>query len=188
MTAPDDRIRARLPSAAGHSTALPGALVAPWPWISDLEGIAEPARESTQQRLRPGRRTSAPDAPAAAGPDPGGGLASASCTSTTGCRTSEGSTRGLALHEPRGGDTSGRTSTRATTKPGRFMYLVYGLLQRCALRAVGCLFDLQFGNVTEQFGEKTRPRSGSPHALAAVLAWAGVADTYLGRATTVGGS
>jgi dolichyl-phosphate-mannose-protein mannosyltransferase len=62
--------------------------------------------------------------------------------------------------------------------PSGFTYLVYGLL-RAMYGPFGFLFELPYGNVTEQFEKDPTEMWVAARTLAAVLCMAGVAATYL---------
>jgi hypothetical protein len=61
--------------------------------------------------------------------------------------------------------------------PSAYTYLVYGLL-RTMYGPLGFLFDLPYGNVTEQFEKDPTEMWVAARTLAAVLCMAGVAATY----------
>ena len=61
--------------------------------------------------------------------------------------------------------------------PGAYTYLLYGLL-RVLYGPLGFLFDLRFGNVTDQFDKDPTEIWIAARALAALLCMAGVAATY----------
>src|SRR5918995_2250555 len=61
--------------------------------------------------------------------------------------------------------------------PSAYTYLVYGLL-RVLYGPLGFLFDLPFGNVTEQFAKDPTEIWVAARVLAALLAMAGVLATY----------
>src|SRR5215204_4282702 len=61
--------------------------------------------------------------------------------------------------------------------PAAYTYLVYGLL-RVLYGPLGFLFDLSYGNVTEQFDKDPGEIWIAARTLAAVLGMAGVAATY----------
>jgi hypothetical protein len=61
--------------------------------------------------------------------------------------------------------------------PSAYTYLVYGLL-RAMYGPLGFLFDLPYGNVTEQFEKDPTEIWVAARTLAAVLCMAGVAATY----------
>jgi 4-amino-4-deoxy-L-arabinose transferase-like glycosyltransferase len=61
--------------------------------------------------------------------------------------------------------------------PAAYTYLIYGLF-RVMYGPFGFLFDLPFGNVTEQFDKNPTEMWIAARALAAVLCTAGVAATY----------
>jgi hypothetical protein len=61
--------------------------------------------------------------------------------------------------------------------PSAYTYLIYGLF-RLMYGPLGFLFDLQFGNVTDQFDKNPTEMWIAARALAAMLCMAGVAATY----------
>ena len=61
--------------------------------------------------------------------------------------------------------------------PAAYTYLIYGLF-RVMYGPLGFLFDLPFGNVTDQFDKNPTEMWIAARALAAVLGTAGVAATY----------
>jgi len=61
--------------------------------------------------------------------------------------------------------------------PAAYTYLIYGLF-RVMYGPLGSLFDLPFGNVTDQFDKNPTEMWIAARALAAVLCMAGVAATY----------
>jgi 4-amino-4-deoxy-L-arabinose transferase-like glycosyltransferase len=61
--------------------------------------------------------------------------------------------------------------------PAAYTYLIYGLF-RVMYGPLGFLFDLPFGNVTDQFDKNPTEMWIAARALAAVLCTAGVAATY----------
>ncbi len=69
--------------------------------------------------------------------------------------------------------------------PAAYTYLLYGLL-RAMYGPLGFVFDLPFGNITEQFGKDPTEIWVAARTLAAVLCMAGRGGHLLGRAAHLG--